>query len=109
MNTNNNLNYIVGTGWWCTTQDMRSEQKQRKFLGSDFIRGRDFHKIWYKSLCENTSPKKIVIVDSNSPVKPDLNIDDHRIEFISLPFNAGHSTKHIGKWSGWMRSVLLGL
>ena len=42
-------------------------------------------------------------------MKPDLNADDHRIEIISLPFNAGHSTKHVGKWSGWMRSVLLGL
>ena len=109
MNTNNSSNYIVGTGWWCTTQDLRSAQKERKFLGSDSIRGRDFHEIWYQSLCDNTSPKKILIVDSNSPVKPDLNTDDNRIEFISLPFNAGHSTKHTGKWSGWMRSVILGL
>ena len=30
-------------------------------------------------------------------------------EFLSLPLNAGHSTDHKGKYSGWMRSILLGL
>ncbi|HRW98596.1 MAG TPA: hypothetical protein P5280_03860, partial [Cyclobacteriaceae bacterium] len=107
--TNNSHSYIIGTGWWCTDEDEKIKLKERKFLGSDSIRGRDFHLLWYESICRNTSPRKILIVDSNSPLHPNLNIDDNRIEFLSLPFNAGHSTNHIGKWAGWTRSVILGL
>lgn len=109
IRSNDCPNYIVGTGWWCTNEDDKLVQKSRKFLGANLIREQDFHKFWYQSICKNTSPKKVIIVDSNSPAKPSINSNDARIEFVSLPFNAGHSTDHIGKWSGWMRAVIFGL
>lgn len=99
-------NYIIGTGWWCGKGE---PNPKRKILGSEVIRGKEFHKLWYESVCRFSDPSKIVIVDSASPVKPDLNKKDDRIEFISLIFNAGHPTVHRGMYSGWSRSVLLGI
>jgi len=98
------LSYIIGSGWWC------GESGNDEWLkgGDDFIRGKEFHKLWYRSIMENFSPEKIVIIDSNSPIKPDL-APDERIEFISLPLNAGHATNHAGKYCGWTRSILAGL
>jgi len=104
--TANKYNYVIGSGWWCASTP---EQDQReKLLGSDQIRGRDFHQLWYQSVTRNCSPEKIIIVDSASPIKPEL-ADDDRIEFVSLSNNAGHSTHHTGIYCGWTRSVLLGL
>lgn len=101
------FNYIVGSGWWCA--DDKSVDGRNKFHGSDVIRGRDFHKLWYQSICDNTFPQKILIVDSASPVLPELNENDPRLEWISLTFNAGHSTNCTGKYCGWTKAVLLGL
>tara|TARA_B100000963_G_scaffold49152_1_gene37362 strand:- start:6149 stop:6940 length:792 start_codon:yes stop_codon:yes gene_type:complete len=98
--------YIIGSGWWCG-ENQKSEN--RVIFGDDSIRGKDFHKLWYESVCKYTNPEKIIIIDSNSPIKPDLYKGDARIEFLSFPLNAGHSTDHKGKYSGWMRSILLGL
>lgn len=101
------MNYIVGSGWWCT--ENAENDGRSVFYGSDWIRSKDFHKLWYWAVNEFTSPQKIFIVDSASPVAPDLSSCDPRLEFVSLPINAGHSTNHLGKFSGWTRSVLLGL
>lgn len=99
-------NYIIGSGWWCG----KNEGNERRVIaGDDKIRSKEFHRIWYQSVNTFTSPQKIIITDSNSPVKPELNTNDERIEFLSLPLNAGHSTQHAGKYSGWFRSVLMGL
>ncbi|MFS1501792.1 hypothetical protein BCU26_024445, partial [Vibrio splendidus] len=66
---------------------------------------------WYSAVNNYSEPSKIIIVDSNSPIKPSLNKTDSRIEFISLNNNAGHSTnlKHGTKFCGWSASVLLSL
>ncbi|MGU9865530.1 hypothetical protein [Kluyvera ascorbata] len=97
-------NYIIGSGWWC------GDNVGRNVRGDDFIRGKDFHKIWYDSIVKNCNPQKIVIVDSASPIKPDL-ADDSRLEFISLNRNWGHSTTLNEKevFCGWTASVILGL
>ncbi|MBS0847958.1 hypothetical protein [Citrobacter sp. JGM124] len=97
--------YIIGSGWWC------GENVGRNTNGDDIIRGKDFHKLWYNSIIQNTNPQKILIVDSNSPVKPELNLNDGRIEFISFNTNLGHSTKMglSNKFCGWSASVLLAL
>ena len=97
------MTYIIGSGWWCsgTEKDERTE-----LLGSNMIREKGFHSLWYKSIVNNSSPEKIVIVDSNSPVKPILE-DDERLEFISLNLNAGHSTNHVGKFSGYSRAIFV--
>jgi len=103
----NKYNYIICSGWWCGEND--SSNNTRVLVGDDSIRGKEFHNLWYQSITNFTNPQKIFIVDSNSPILPELNKEDKRIEFVSLPLNAGHSTKHKGKYSGWLRSVLMGL
>lgn len=104
------MKYIVGSGWWCSegaTEDDKNEVRVR--FGDESIRGKAFHKLWYACVDRFSSPDKICVVDSCSPVKPDLNQDDQRLHLISLNENPGHSTQHTGKYSGWMRSVLLSL
>lgn len=94
------IKYIIGSGWWCSDiSDIRDV-----FYGDDEIRGKDFHELWKLSIDRFTNPEQIIIVDSNSPIKPSIRDD---ITFISLNENAGHSTNHRGKFSGWMRSVLV--
>ncbi len=98
------LRYVIGTGWWCAG----AATEQRKVMGDDSIRGSAFHALWYESICRFTSPEKILIVDSASPVPPPIDPSDPRLELVSLNFNAGHATNLKGKYCGWMRSVLLG-
>ncbi|MHA0914286.1 hypothetical protein ACR9H8_05920 [Kosakonia cowanii] len=93
------MGYIIGSGWWCSKDD---DTRERKY-GDEEIRGGGFHKRWYDSIIKYTKPEQIYIVDSNSPVKPDIASDIH---FVSLNENGGHATSLTGKYSGWMRSVL---
>lgn len=98
--------YIIGSGWWCS-----GDGEKRKTMGDDSIRTADFHSQWYESIETFTSPEKIIIVDSNSPIKPAVDKSDARIEFISLNKNSGHSSQlnHGSKYCGWTSSVLLSL
>ena len=98
--------YVICSGWWCAGDN---SDNRKEFLGDEIIRGREFHKIWYSAIEKFSSPKKIFIVDSNSPVKPPINPNDPRIEFVSLDQNPGHSTNHPGKFCGYTRSILLGI
>lgn len=100
------MKYVIGSGWWCAPSE---KDGRETLIGDDLIRGSDFHKLWYKSICEYTNPEKILIVDSSSPIKPEINMDDDRLEFISLNFNAGHNTNHIGKYCGCVRAMEVGL
>ena len=99
--------YIIHTGWWCEDGDNSTNRK--KYFGDELQRKKEFHNLWYKSICAFTDPDKIIMIDSASPVKPDLHTEDNRIEFLSLPFNAGHSTILKGvKLAGVSRSYMLG-
>jgi hypothetical protein len=100
------MKYVIGSGWWSTEEPF---PKERKKLGDDIIRGPSFHKLWYKSVCTYTNPEKILIVDSNSPIKPPLKKSDERIEFVSLDENYGHTMISTTQFSGWLRSFLLGI
>jgi hypothetical protein len=80
-----------------------------ELLGDNSIREKSFHHLWYQSIDKYTSPEKIIIVDSHSPVKPDINQQDARLQLISLNVNAGHSTNHIGKYCGYTRAILVAL
>lgn len=93
------MNYIIGSGWWCSKDN---DSRERKY-GDEEIRGVEFHRKWYESIINNTTPEEIYIVDSNSPVKPSITSE---IQFVSLNENGGHATHLNGKYSGWMRSVL---
>lgn len=99
------MRYVIGSGWWCA----QDSDERHSLFGDDVIRSRDFHRLWYASIDKYTSPEKIIIVDSCSPVRPELNDRDPRLEFISLSLNAGHNTCHTGKYCGWIRAVLLGM
>ena len=102
--------YIVGSGWWCDDElDAPLEPGNRALYGDEKIRSSAFHHLWYYSVDKFTSPEKIIIVDSNSPVAPAINDNDKRIEFVSLAVNSGHAINAIHHLSGWTKSVLLGL
>lgn len=95
--------YVIGSGWWC------GENKERLTFGDEKIRNSSFHKIWYQSIKKFSNPEKIFIVDSNSPIKPDIISDD--IEFISLNTNSGHSTNMQSGaiYCGWTASSILSM
>ncbi|REL30214.1 hypothetical protein [Thalassotalea euphylliae] len=106
------MKYIIGSGWWCSDKNSNENiavDQKRVLHGDDAIRGQAFHELWYQSIVDNASPDKIIITDSCSPLKPTNLQDKPLIEFVSINENPGHSTNHTGKYSGWMRSVLMGL
>lgn len=94
--------YVIGSGWWCGDDTLRLK------YGDNLIRQSGFHDLWMRGVETFCNPEKIIIVDSNSPVKPSVK---DGIEFISLNQNAGHSTnlKEGEKYCGWSASVLLSM
>ncbi len=110
MNDSSHLNethkpkYIVTSGWWCGEVADEIRKKQ----GSEAIRALSFFDNWKQSVLSHTRPQKIMVLDSASPLKPSREqLSD--IEFISILDNPGHSTKHTGKYSGYMRSIIMGI
>ena len=100
-------NYLIGTGWWCTNSDDRED----KFLnGDDQIRGVEFHQLWAKSIATYTNPQKIVVIDSDSPIKPNWKTDILDFEVITLLNNLGHATSLVdSKFCGWSASVIMSM
>jgi hypothetical protein len=98
------MNYIITSGWWCGDNG----DITRPYHGSDKIRELNFFTQWKHSITSNSSPKAIFIVDSASDKKPSPE-QLSGMEFVSLMDNAGHSTRHKGKFSGYMRSIIMGI
>jgi hypothetical protein len=96
--------YIITSGWWCG--DDPNEIRKRQ--GSEEQRELAFFQEWKQSILQHTSPQKILVLDSASPTKPTPDMLEG-IEFISLLTNPGHSTNHIGRYSGYMRSIIMGV
>jgi FkbM family methyltransferase len=98
---------VVGSGWWCdlSTHDWA--------LGSPTTRSTGFFDLWYRQVQRCLAPQRIVVTDSASPVKPD--IDAYRsLQWVELDGNYGHAndirTGRINtKYSGFTRSVLNGV
>ncbi len=101
----NDYTYIITTGWWCTDND-KIEDRLVKY-GDTAIRTKDFHNLWFTAVDTYAKPKKIYIIDSNSPVKPEVHTEKEIL--VTLHENAGHSTQHIGKLSGVSRAHVLGM
>lgn len=97
-------NYVITSGWWCG--EAKNEKRTRH--GSDAIREVDFFSQWKESVLNNTNPMKIMVLDSASDIKPS-SAQLNGIEFISINENPGHSTNHTGKFSGYMRSIIMGI
>ncbi len=98
--------YIVGSGWWSTEESNTVVNPKRKNVGDPFIRSVDFFDHWLSSVRRYSAPQSIIVVDSNSPQKPSLDRREG-VQWVSLPFNAKHSTDHVGVWCGWTRSVIV--
>ena len=73
--------YIIGTGWWCPSKDHWAMR-----FGNRLHNTYTMSQLWYNQVSVLTNPKKIVVVDSNSPVKPAYH-KEPTVEFISLPDN----------------------
>lgn len=102
--------YIIGSGWWCDHMGRKDPDGNRigKFI-LDCNRSPEFSKVWYHFVNKYTSPKKIFIVDSNSPIKPDIsNNTDKRIEIVSMKKNFGSARQRQGSLTGGERAFLTG-
>lgn len=97
-------NYVITAGWWCG----KANNEVRKLHGSDKIRDVGFFKLWKESILANSKPKKILLLDSASPIRPQKE-DLEGIEFLSIDKNPGHSTNHSGKFCGYTRSIIMGV
>lgn len=93
---------MIASGWWCSNDvNDRSES-----FGSGAQRKSEFHSLWHESISTFTNPEQIVIIDSASPILPELKTKE---TWISLTTNFGHSTKHIDRLCGVSRSFVLSL
>jgi hypothetical protein len=99
--------YIIGTGWWCDGTGVHTHTKHQQYVDKQ-TRQADFFNLWYKSVSSFTNPHKIIIIDSNSPIKPDLR-NKNNVSLFSLSENYGAALDGTrkGVLSGWDRSVLL--
>ncbi|ABV94596.1 hypothetical protein Dshi_2863 [Dinoroseobacter shibae DFL 12 = DSM 16493] len=97
---------VVGSGWWSSERAFSDEFPDRKELGDAMIRSVPFFELWLESVTSSVAASEIVVVDSAAPLKPAPELRD-KVRWIELPFNARHSTNHVGGWSGWTRSVLV--
>ena len=102
----NGPSYVIGSGWWCSSTQESETNPNRKLLGDELTRGVAFFELWRQAIAAYASPMTIVVVDSASPLKPAEPLR-HSVNWIELPYNARHSTDHLGQWSGWTRSVLV--
>lgn len=105
MKCDKNPRYMIASGWWCSGKD----EVLPHHRGDARIRSVDFHSIWYHLLDRFTSPSRILIVDSASPVPAPIRSDDKRIQLHRLAINPGHATSCSDRFCGWTASVLCGL
>lgn len=101
------MNYVIGTGWWCTSEDKR----EAKFLnGENYIRSAEFHRLWAKAIKSFCNPSEVIVVDSASPIKADWDRKILPYRVLELSKNLGHATKlNNTKYCGWMASVMMSL
>lgn len=101
------MKYLIGTGWWCDGTGTHTHTKHQPYVDKE-TRQQSFFDLWYKSVMCFTNPSKIIIIDSNSPIKPNLS-EKQNVILYSLDNNYGAAldgtTKRI--LSGWDRSILL--
>lgn len=97
--------YVVGSGWWCEHAD--GTQDRALTFGDAAIRSQRFFRVWHASLMRYARPRQIIVVDSASPVKPDLAGLGGDISWLTLPHNPGHAATCQERLSGYTVSVLL--
>lgn len=100
--------YIIASGFYAA-YDMPDEGGEPR--GAAIRRSASFGDLWYKSIIAYTNPERIIVTDSNSPVRP-VHASFSTVNWVRLNRNFGHPTDmHRGAkiHSGWSRSALMGL
>lgn len=97
------MKYLIASGWWSCPPD---EDSREALLGSDEIRDAEFHKIWRHCIDRFCDYDEILVVDSASPLKPEIPADE---KWIEMAQNFGHSTSHSGKYSGYSRAIFISM
>lgn len=95
--------YIIHSGYWC---DGSAVHPGATKYSDPRIRTTAFFEVWYEFVRRFAKPEKIIIVDSASPVKPDLTGKD--VEFVSLKRNFLHGMTCDTKFCGASRAILTG-
>ncbi len=96
--------YIVHSGWWC--------DESRRHIGANYnesddrIRTPKFFDVWYDCVTKFSNPEKIIVVDSASPLKPDIS--GKSVEWVNLKMNFKHGMVCEGQYGGWTRAFALG-
>jgi len=102
------LKIIVGSGWWCSNR----ADSHNWLIGSDKSKGVAFFDFWCHLVEKYIRPERIIIIDSCSPIKPDV-MSKKDVQWIELDHNYGHAMdirkgKIKSKYCGFTRSVFLG-
>ncbi|MDD5089241.1 MAG: hypothetical protein PHI18_10670, partial [bacterium] len=95
--------YIIHSGWWC---DGTNAHPGATKSSDARIRSREFFDVWYDFVRAYTTPEKILVVDSASPERPNLEGKD--VEFVSLKRNFLHGMQCDTKYGGWTRAFFTG-
>lgn len=95
--------YIVHSGWWCDGSGVHPGATKRS---DPRIRSQLFFDVWYEFVTRYTNPTKILIVDSASPVLPELS--GKNVEFLSMSRNFLHGMTCDTKYGGWTRAFFVG-
>ena len=105
-----NRTYVIGSGWYSNASAEHSGSLQPHCRSSKRCRQPEFHHLWYHFINKYTSPRKIIIVDSDSEIPPPINTQDSRIELLRLDKNYGHAVdaQKCLSMSGWERAVIMG-
>jgi hypothetical protein len=100
--------YIIGTGWWL---DKSGEHSGSEVSGSSkLLRTKDTFKMWLHFIRKYSNPKKIIVCDSDSPIKPDANLlKTNNIELVSSIKNFGHAFNTTDKLCGADVAQLTGM
>lgn len=110
------INYIIGSGWFSdefnkTELGKISNSHQKKY-GGTCGRNKNFSKLWLSHILKQSIlPKKIYILDADSPEDIDENVKNHDLVDITKQIqNFGHGVyceKH-NILCGWARGFLHG-
>lgn len=96
--------YIIHSGWWCDESNQHIGSKYND--SDDRTRSPKFFDVWYECIRTFAKPEKIVVVDSASPVVPDLAGKD--LEWVSMKRNFLHGMICDSMYGGWSRAFCLG-
>lgn len=97
------MKYLIASGWWSCPP---SEDERDILLGDNLIRDTEFHTLWSECINRFTHPTEIMIVDSNSPIKPTLLNNE---KWLEMERNFGHSTAHQGQFCGYSRAIFISM